>query len=557
MTHINIKTWNINNIDSLVFIINYIKTNKLQIKSPDVTKDELFLFSKTTEPDRYHQFYIPKRRAGQFRQIFAPCERLKEILRAINILLSLKYHPSLYVTGFARNTSVITNASIHVNQKYVYNIDIHDFFGAIHPEQIVKRLMAAPYCYPYIAATTIANLTTIHTNENTASLAQGSPLSPLLSNLVCESMDKELYQLSIEYGINYSRYADDITFSGGTNIYKFQDSFYKKLNCILSSYNFRLNLDKTRILNHHFRQEVTGLIVNEKTNVRKNYIKDIRNLLYIWQKYGYRDAYLRFYSKHTKLNTSNKHIPNFISYLRGKLNYLSQVRGKDDSVYLKYKSQFDRLHNNTLQKNFITETITIRKFERLHGKLQVVAQNHQFATSYKILLSCDDNQEIIISPKLHILIQNDTTTQNIQDILGRCLIHQIFDKNGVKWLLSLKNEVHKAKHNQAHMHPEVEANKPSFIVRNKKDDNIALNDYPFLVVGESVFDGDYGFMSTYHYYYCSSFEMAKKAILAYFKDYAKVSVKNIDTISTSTLYSGITYSKYDDYSYFCHIEDRH
>lgn len=73
-----------------------------------------------------------------------------------------------------------------------------------------------------------------------------------------------------------------------------------------------------------------------------------------------------------------------------------------------------------------------------------------------------------------------------------------------------KNEVHKAKHNQAHMHPEVEANKPSFIVRNKKDDNIALNDYPFLVVGESVFDGDYGFMSTYHYYYCSSFEMAKK-----------------------------------------------
>lgn len=555
MTHINIKTWNINNIDSLVFIINYIKANKLQIKSPEVTKDELLLFSKTTESNRYHPFYIPKKRAGQFRQIFAPCERLKEILRAINLLLSLKYHPSLYVTGFAHNTSVITNASIHVHQKYVYNIDIHDFFGSIHSEQIVKRLMDTPYCYPYIVATTIANLTTTHTNENIISLAQGSPLSPILSNIVCESMDKELYQLSLEYGINYSRYADDITFSGETNIYKIQGAFYKKLNCILSSYNFRLNLDKTRILNHHFRQEVTGLIVNEKTNVRKSYIKDIRNLLYIWQKYGYRDAYLRFYSKHTKFNASKKYIPNFVSYLRGKLNYLSQVRGKDDSIYLRYKSLFDRLRNSP-RNNFIGKTLTIEKFERLYGKLQVVTQNHQSTTSYKTFLSCDDRREIIISPRLHIILQSNSTTHNIQDILRNCVIHQIFDKNGVKWLLSLKNEVYNTKHNQTYMHPKVDANTPSFIVRNKKDDNIALNEYPLLVVGESIFDGDYGFMSTYHFYYCSSFEMAKKAILAYFKDFAKVTVKDIDTISASTLYSGITYSKYDDYSYSCHIEKR-
>jgi len=177
-------------------------------------------------------------------------------------------------------------------------------------------------------------------------LPQGSPTSPTLTNLLCLKLDRRLNGLAKRFNAKYSRYADDITFSAQKNVFK-DDLFQTELDRIIADLDFDINPKKTRLLKSDFRQEVTGLTVNEKVNVKTKYVKQLRNWLYLWERYGFNKAEQLFkkdyYSEKGHIKKAN---PNFENVLSGKLEYLKMVKGFNNSTYLKLKGRFDKLTLN-------------------------------------------------------------------------------------------------------------------------------------------------------------------------------------------------------------------
>ena len=175
-------------------------------------------------------------------------------------------------------------------------------------------------------------------------LPQGAPTSPTITNILCVKLDRRLNGLAKRFKVDYSRYADDITFSSNVNVFNDAD-FLKELNrIIVEDQNLILNDKKTRLQQSGIKQEVTGLTVNTKVNVNSRYVKQLRMWLYYWEKYGFNKAESIFLRDYTKdkghLKTAK---PNFQNVLSGKLEYLKMVKGFNDSTYLKLNTRFTKL----------------------------------------------------------------------------------------------------------------------------------------------------------------------------------------------------------------------
>lgn len=206
-------------------------------------------------------------------------------------------------------------------------------------------------------------------------LPQGAPTSPILTNMICDTLDRRLAGLAKRFGLSYSRYADDITFSSMHNVYQEGGDFWKELERIVTSQGFRINADKTRLQKRGSRQEVTGIIVSEKLNVTQKYVRDIRNILYIWDRYGYDTAFNKFFPKYkAEKGHVKKGNPDMANVLDGKLMYLKMVKGEDDSVYLRLKTKFDtlchKLHDPsraTPRGTTYVETTPVLEFEKKNG----------------------------------------------------------------------------------------------------------------------------------------------------------------------------------------------
>lgn len=576
-TNINILAKNILDLDTLASRLNSICVSQMGLKNQNITVQDFLHFGNIADKSRYSIFQIPKKKKGQFRTISSPDERLKVILRAINILLSSVYRPQFYVSGFVHGASVVTNAQLHVRQPFVYNIDLKHFFDSITDTMVIRRLQGYPYYFSQEVAESIANMSSIsELNYTRPHLAQGSPASPVLSNLVCEELDAELYQLSNQFSVRYSRYADDITFSSSRNIFRHNGDFYRSLNQIVTKHSFEINPDKVRVRGKKQRQEVTGLTVNEKVNVTRNYVKDIRNLLYIWSKYGYGAAYCAFYRKYTKnFVPEHKPVPCFVDSLRGKLNYMALVKGHYDPTYLKLKQKFDILSSGDME-NFRWDSYRrLSRFERNEGCVTFKLdkpETDKYGKSYYIATAPVSGGRIIISPNLTHLI--DTKVDNITDILYKnCSVHQIFDKDGVKWVMAerlgedIEGEVNSAIEEKRR---KVEAERLRIQEEQKRkeaqnaeisrilhkddiDDSINKSAYPYLVEGDALLDtDDFGFAHFYDYYYCRTMEDARLAFFEYFKTIAHVQFKPSE-FSDHELFEGFEYSRYDDYSWSCKI----
>jgi retron-type reverse transcriptase len=176
-------------------------------------------------------------------------------------------------------------------------------------------------------------------------LPQGAPTSPVFSNIVCQKLDHRLTGVAKRFNLKYTRYADDITFSSMHNVYQEKGDFLKELTRIIKDQNFDIKESKTRLQKTGYRQEVTGLVVNEEVNVRKKYVKQLRMWLYYWEKYGYAKAeaiFLRDYFKEKGHVKSTK--PNFQNVFSGKLEYLKMVKGNSNSTYLSLNKRFEQLN---------------------------------------------------------------------------------------------------------------------------------------------------------------------------------------------------------------------
>lgn len=330
----------------LLALINFAKSHVAGENATPISLKTIAYFSNPNNENRYRVFQI-KKKNGKTREIAAPHKRLLEIQTYLNEILKRVYSPSNAANGFVDGRSIITGAKVHVGHNYVLNIDLSDFFPSIEKSRVWRRLTLPPFnCHSNIA-NVIAGLCCIKVEKDGVTkyvLPQGAPTSPLLSNAICDNLDRNLSRLAKKFGVHYTRYADDMTFSSMHNVYQENSIFMNELRRIIERQHFKFNEQKTRLQKEGTRQEVTGITVNSKLNVAHKYTRDLRNLLYIWQRYGYNIAFKCFYSYYKKEKGHiKKGEPIMENVVEGKLNFLKMVKGETDKVYLRFKKQFESL----------------------------------------------------------------------------------------------------------------------------------------------------------------------------------------------------------------------
>jgi S1-C subfamily serine protease len=286
----------------------------------------------------YHQFEIAKGK-GKTRTINAPNKRLKYLQRQIAPLLDQLYRVRNPVHGFVIGRSVKTNALAHLRRRFVLNIDLNDFFPSITENRVTGVLEALGI--DSRAASIIARLCC-----HNAHLPQGAPTSPVLSNMICFRLDKELLAFAKGVRCIYTRYADDITLSSHqpmTMLFEESlppsghfplDLLAPALRNIVVTNGFTINPNKAYYADRHSRRMVTGLKINELLNVDRRYVRNIRAALYSVETLGANAAQKKFESNHGGTSDLGKH-------LEGKIAWLRHIRGQADPVFRSIAVRFN------------------------------------------------------------------------------------------------------------------------------------------------------------------------------------------------------------------------
>lgn len=224
----------------------------------------------------YRQIIVKRKRRSDPRIVYEVNSNLKNLHKNILTSITAKVHFPECVQGFVSKRSIVTNASLHLGRKYVLNLDIKDFFDSIKVDKITQVFQTRLKCKQDVAAI-FAQLCTFN-----GCLVQGANTSPILANLVCSDLDEQLIQLGNNYGCSYSRYADDITFSGDRIPKK------KEISLCIESYGFKINPDKYKCKSRGQQQYVTGLTVfdNVMPRIPKRVKKELRQTIYYINKYG-------------------------------------------------------------------------------------------------------------------------------------------------------------------------------------------------------------------------------------------------------------------------------
>ena len=290
------------------------------------------LYMKKTE-SFYKTFDIPKK-SGGFRHIHAPAEDLKWIQKRLAVVLYNYEKHIAEIEGtklnishaFEKKKSFITNAEIHRNKRFVINVDLENFFDSFHFGRVRGYFMKNKnYQLPKEVATTIAQIVCYE-----GKLPQGAPSSPIITNMICNIFDMRLLHLAKKYKLDYTRYADDLSFS--TNNKKFiecEEKFFGELASEVTRAGFAINSKKTRVQYKDSHQEVTGIVVNKKLNVDKKYYKMTRAMAHELYKNG---EY-----------TIDGKVSETINQLEGRFSYINQL-DKYNSKLKQGKHQYEYLN---------------------------------------------------------------------------------------------------------------------------------------------------------------------------------------------------------------------
>ncbi|MCG2615433.1 RNA-directed DNA polymerase [Terrimonas sp. NA20] len=244
---------------------------------------------KVSTVSHYRKFYLAKKSGGK-RLISAPMPKLKGVQYWIlqNILQRVNVHPSVH--GFIANHSILTNAQPHIGKEVVLNIDVKDFFPSIHFKRVKGMLQQLGYAEKI--ATILALLCTEAVTEEVAIdgktyfvqkgnrvLPQGAPTSPAITTILCYKLDKRLQGLADRHQCNYTRYADDVTFSTSRTELNMQQMVWR-IKKILADEGFTVHPDKISIMRKGAQQQVTGIVVNQKLSVNREKRRKLRALLH-------------------------------------------------------------------------------------------------------------------------------------------------------------------------------------------------------------------------------------------------------------------------------------
>lgn len=225
--------------------------------------------------NHYRDFKIPKRSGGT-RQISAPYPALLDCQNWIyqNILKKIEIHPA--AQGFTHKKSIITNAAIHLNQNHFLKIDLKDFFPSIKINKVITVFNSLGYSNKvsyYLASICCFG----------DELPQGAPTSPILSNIISKTLDNRLANFSKKLDLKYTRYADDLAFSGK----EIPSKYIQYISQIVESCDYTINNKKTILQQDKGKRIITGIsIADKKLQVPKEYKRKLKQEIHFIIKFG-------------------------------------------------------------------------------------------------------------------------------------------------------------------------------------------------------------------------------------------------------------------------------
>ena len=244
----------------------------------------MFLSPETPLGAEHYRYQLQPKRSGGLRLLEIPKVDLKRVQRRIHsgLLQQVPVHEAAH--GFVQNRSVASHAAAHAGQAVVIRFDVRDFFGSLHAAQITALWRTLGY--PIGVARCLTGLCTHRTAPmvverlrddggldwlgakrlRTAHLPQGAPTSPALANLCAFGLDLRLDGLAWAFGATYTRYADDLVFSGGEALRKQFRALQAWVTAIAQDEGLSLHPGKTRCLPQHHQQRITGVVVNAHPN---------------------------------------------------------------------------------------------------------------------------------------------------------------------------------------------------------------------------------------------------------------------------------------------------
>ncbi|HBL48620.1 MAG TPA: RNA-directed DNA polymerase [Planctomycetaceae bacterium] len=282
-------------------------------------------FDRPDDEQESHYLYHWKPKRSGFRLIESPRPFLKmaqqQILR--EILNPIPLHTAAH--GFVRGRSSVTNAAPHTGKRVVVKFDLENFYTSVKFSRVVAIFRNLRYCRE--ASLYLARLTTSVIPSSlpfpdgslrplipylSRHLPQGAPTSPALANLSAYSLDVRLSGLARAFDADYTRYADDLTFSGSEAFLRSLQVFLPLVNQIIRSERFQVNQMKRRVLRNNQQQKVTGVVVNEHANVPRKEFDLLKAILTNCIRQG--------------PGTQNReNQPDFASHLRGRVAYVQQL----------------------------------------------------------------------------------------------------------------------------------------------------------------------------------------------------------------------------------------
>lgn len=392
----------------------------------------------------YTEFEISKK-SGGLRKIRAPKDQLKILQRRLKNLLENLYTPHSAASAFIKGRGIVYNAKKHVKRGIVFNIDLESFYDCIHFGRIRGLLISPPFSLNSETAKIIAHICTVD-----QILPQGAPTSPIISNMICRKLDRELSFIAKNNSAYYSRYADDITFSFKkiipTEIYC-EQSFaegiakpHEKILACLYANKFSINESKTRINISSERQTVTGLTVNKKVNIDRRYIRTTKAMIHSLS-HGIEEANeafnIKFPEKSTRLETM----------VLGRINYIGMIKGKESTVYQTLASKFNGISSLNLEAAMISSSNS----ERLEQKMHFYAHKHRTILEKCVwVVSFDGIEELDVDSQLiqgsaFIVSQNRIlTAAHIFSKAGNsdyCFLYRIKEPN-LKYKARIKTSDH-------------------------------------------------------------------------------------------------------------------
>lgn len=256
----------------------------------------------------YRDFEIVKKN-GTKRPISEPLPSLKEIQLWIlrNILYQIPISP--VAKAYKPKAKIVENLKFHRNQPKVLTVDLENFFPSIKTKAVQNVFLDLGYSK--LVAKLLAKLCT-----KDDSLPQGAPTSPYLSNLIFKSADKLIFDFCKQRKIRYTRYADDLSFSGDFD----ENELLKKVTDVMQCLNFKINTDKTKLMTPDTRQTVTGIVVNQKPQVVFHKRNALRQELYYIKKFG-----LNEHKEYKEIRQEN-----YLEHLLGKINFVLQINPNDN-----------------------------------------------------------------------------------------------------------------------------------------------------------------------------------------------------------------------------------